>query len=113
MIRRPPRSTLFPYTTLFRSRIHSARIGYLPEERGLYPRMRVLDVLVFLAEAKGVSRRSARAKALEWLERLGLSDWRMRKGSDLSKGMQQKVQFISTLLHDPHRGIPARPVSRA
>src|SRR5256885_8276805 len=70
MIRRPPRSTLFPYTTLFRSRIHSARIGYLPEERGLYPRMRVLDVLVFLAEAKGVSRRAARVKALEWLERL-------------------------------------------
>jgi len=59
-------------------RTNSARIGYLPEERGLYPRMRVLDVLVFLAEAKGVSRRSARAKALEWLERLGLSDWRMR-----------------------------------
>src|SRR5256885_6697722 len=94
-------------------RTNSARIGYLPEERGLYPRMRVLDVLVFLAEAKGVSRRSARAKAIEWLERLGLSDWRMRKVSDLSKGMQQKVQFISTLLHDPHRGIPARPVSRA
>src|SRR6266487_2417267 len=64
-------------------RTHSARIGYLPEERGLYPRMRVLDVLVFLAEAKGVSRRVARVKALEWLERLGLSDWRLRKVSDL------------------------------
>src|SRR6058998_1095396 len=82
-------------------RTHSARIGYLPEERGLYPRMRVIDVLVFLAEAKGVSRRAARIKALEWLERLGLIDWRLRKVSDLSKGMQQKVQFISTLLHDP------------
>src|SRR5437867_2792892 len=68
-------------------RTNSARIGYLPEERGLYPRMRVLDVLVFLAEAKGVSRRSARAKALERLERLGLSDWRIRKVFDLSKGM--------------------------
>src|ERR1700694_4387828 len=54
-------------------RAHSARIGYLPEERGLYPRMRVLDVLVFLAEAKGVPRRDARTKALEWLERLGRS----------------------------------------
>src|SRR5947199_6535621 len=82
-------------------RTNSARIGYLPEERGLYPRMRVLDVLVFLAEAKGVDRRSARVKALQWLERLGLADWRMRKVSDLSKGMQQKVQFISTVLHEP------------
>src|SRR3981189_2324506 len=71
-------------------RMHSARIGYLPEERGLYPRMRVLDVLVFLAEAKGVSRRAARVKALEWLQRLGLADWRMRKGSHLSEGMQQQ-----------------------
>lgn len=82
-------------------RTHSARIGYLPEERGLYPKMRVLDVLVFLAETKGVVRRTARAKALEWLDRLGLGDWRLRKVSDLSKGMQQKVQFISAVLHDP------------
>src|SRR5882757_6673358 len=66
-------------------RDHSARIGYLPEERGLYPKMRVLDVLLFLAELKG----------------MGLSDWRMRKVNELSKGMQQKVQFISTILHQP------------
>ncbi len=79
----------------------SARIGYLPEERGLYPKMRVLDVLVFLAEAKGVARRRARAKAVEWLDRLEIGDWRLRRVSDLSKGMQQKVQFISTVLHDP------------
>ena len=82
-------------------RDHSARIGYLPEERGLYPKMRVLDVLVFLAEMRGVSRRVARARAGEWLERLGLSDWRAQKVNALSKGMQQKVQFISTVLHDP------------
>jgi ABC-2 type transport system ATP-binding protein len=80
---------------------HSARIGFLPEERGLYPKMRVLDVLVFLAETKGVDRRTARAQAGEWLERLGLGDWRLRKVNELSKGMQQKVQFISTVLHDP------------
>jgi ABC-2 type transport system ATP-binding protein len=92
-------------------REHSARIGYLPEERGLYPKMRVLDVLVFLAEAKGVSRRAARAKALDWLERLGLSDWRMRKVNELSKGMQQKVQFISTLLHDPELAVLDEPFS--
>ena len=92
-------------------RTHSASIGYLPEERGLYPRMRVLDVLVFLAEAKGVSRKAARAKALEWLERLGLGDWKMRKVSDLSKGMQQKVQFISTVQHDPDLVILDEPFS--
>src|SRR3954470_6313668 len=68
-------------------RTHSARIGYLPEERGLYPRMRVLDVLVFLAETKGVARRTARAKALEWLDRLGLGARQLSKVSDLSKGM--------------------------
>jgi ABC-2 type transport system ATP-binding protein len=82
-------------------RTQSARIGYLPEERGLYRRMRVLDVLVFLAEMKGVERRAAKAKALGWLERLGLADWRLRRIDELSKGMQQKVQFISTVLHDP------------
>ena len=99
------------FDTVGGGRTHSARIGYLPEERGLYPRMRVLDVLVFLAEAKGVSRRSARAKALEWLDRLGLADWRLRKVSDLSKGMQQKVQFISTILHDPELVILDEPFS--
>ena len=92
-------------------RVNSARIGYLPEERGLYPKMRVLDVLVFLAEAKGVARRTARTRALEWLDRLGLADWRLRKVSDLSKGMQQKVQFISTVLHDPELVILDEPFS--
>jgi len=92
-------------------RTHSARIGYLPEERGLYPKMRVLDVLVFLAETKGVVRRAARARALEWLDRLGLADWRLRKVSDLSKGMQQKVQFISAMLHDPELVVLDEPFS--
>jgi ABC-2 type transport system ATP-binding protein len=92
-------------------RTHSARIGYLPEERGLYPKMRVLDVLTFLAETKGVARKTARAKALEWLDRLGLGDWRLRKVSDLSKGMQQKVQFISAILHDPDLVVLDEPFS--
>jgi ABC-2 type transport system ATP-binding protein len=82
-------------------RTHAARIGYLPEERGLYRKMRVLDVLVFLAEMKGVDRRRARVRADEWLERLGLAAWRGRRVDELSKGMQQKVQFISTVLHEP------------
>ena len=99
------------FDTVAGGRDHSARIGYLPEERGLYQKMRVLDVLVFLAEAKGVSRRAARMKALEWLDKLGLTDWRLRKVSDLSKGMQQKVAFISTVLHDPELVILDEPFS--
>jgi ABC-2 type transport system ATP-binding protein len=87
------------------------RIGFLPEERGLYPKMRVLDVLVFLAEMRGLDRRTARSRALEWLERLGLSDWGLRKVSELSKGMQQKVQFASALLHDPDLVVLDEPFS--
>ena len=82
-------------------RHHSARIGYLPEERGLYKKMRVREVLIFLAETKGVARAVAAKKADRWLERLDLADWRLRKVEELSKGMQQKVQFISTMLHSP------------
>ncbi|HXE58445.1 MAG TPA: ATP-binding cassette domain-containing protein [Gemmatimonadales bacterium] len=89
----------------------SARIGYLPEERGLYPRMRVLDQLVFLGEAKGLSRAAARERAGRWLERLGLGDWTNRRLQDLSKGMQQKVQFAGTLLHDPELVILDEPFS--
>ena len=107
----PDEGSVRLFGTVAGGRTYSAKIGYLPEERGLYPKMRVLDVLVFLAEAKGVSRRVARAKAIEWLDRLGLADWRMRKVSDLSKGMQQKVQFISTILHDPDLLILDEPFS--
>ncbi|MBI1722641.1 MAG: ATP-binding cassette domain-containing protein [Gemmatimonadetes bacterium] len=82
-------------------RHHSARLGYLPEERGLYRKMKVRETLVFLAEAKGVARGAAARKADEWLDRLGLGEWRLRKVEELSKGMQQKVQFIATMLHEP------------
>ncbi len=93
------------------SRDLSHRIGYLPEERGLYPKMRVLDQLVFLGEAKGIARSSARAKAGQWLSRLGLEDWAVKKVQDLSKGMQQKVQFIGALLHDPELVVLDEPFS--
>lgn len=89
----------------------SHRIGYLPEERGLYRKMKVLDLVVFLAETKGVRRREARRKAEEWLGRLGLSDWSQKRVNDLSKGMQQKVQFISTVLHGPELLILDEPFS--
>lgn len=77
------------------------RIGYLPEERGLYKRMTVHDVLVYMAEMKSVAPSNSRPRIMHWLERLGLSDWQARKVQELSKGMQQKVQFISTIVHEP------------
>jgi ABC-2 type transport system ATP-binding protein len=76
-------------------------IGYLPEERGLYARMKVREVLVFLAALKGLSEAEASKRALQWLERLELSAWAERKVVDLSKGMQQKVQFIAAVAHRP------------
>ncbi len=92
-------------------RRHSERIGYLPEERGLYRKMRVHDVLVFLGEMKGMDRRRAGQQARDWLARLGLAEWRLRRVDELSKGMQQKVQFISTVLHDPDLVILDEPFS--
>jgi ABC-2 type transport system ATP-binding protein len=89
----------------------SHRIGYLPEERGLYKKMKVLDLLIFLAEIKGVARSAARAGATAWLERLELGEWALRKADDLSKGMQQKVQFIATVLHGPELLILDEPFS--
>jgi ABC-2 type transport system ATP-binding protein len=89
----------------------SHRIGYLPEERGLYKKMKVIDLLIFLAEIKGVSRAKARAGATEWLARLGLGDWALKKADDLSKGMQQKVQFIATVLHEPELLVLDEPFS--
>ncbi len=86
-------------------------IGYLPEERGLYKKMKVLDLLIFMARIKGVDRRHARREAVSWLERLGLGEWIDKKADALSKGMQQKVQFISTVLHEPKLVILDEPFS--
>ena len=93
------------------AREQADRIGYLPEERGLYPKMKVIDQLIFLGEAKGLSRRTAAEKGRAWLERLGLGDWIQKKVQDLSKGMQQKVQFITALMHDPEIVILDEPFS--
>jgi ABC-2 type transport system ATP-binding protein len=90
-------------------------IGYLPEERGLYRKMQVRRVLRFLAELKGMKRDAADRKIDEWLERLDLKtaekDWGLAKIDELSRGMQQKVQFIGTLLHDPDLVILDEPFS--
>src|SRR5215467_11734605 len=77
------------------------KIGYLPEERGLYKKMKVLDQLVFLGELHGMEAGAARQKALEWCKRLEIDAWVQKKVEELSKGMQQKIQFIAALLHDP------------
>lgn len=94
-----------------RARDLSSRLGYLPEERGLYKKMRVVDHLVFLGEVKGVGHGDAKKRAGAWLERLGLGEWSGKKVEDLSKGMQQKVQFAGTLLHDPDLVILDEPFS--
>jgi ABC-2 type transport system ATP-binding protein len=87
------------------------RIGYMPEERGLYPRMVLEEQLVFMAAIKGLGSREAKARLGPWLERLGLSDWRKKKTNELSKGMQQKAQFIATVLHEPDVLIMDEPMS--
>jgi ABC-2 type transport system ATP-binding protein len=91
------------------------RLGYLPEERGLYKKMQVRRMLRFLAELKGVASRDADRRIEEWLERLMLKtpekDWGAQKVDELSRGMQQKVQFIGALLHDPDLVILDEPFS--
>ena len=77
------------------------QIGYLPEERGLYPKMRVIDMITFMGELRGLSAGEAKKRAGAWLDRLGLSQWAKNKVQDLSKGMQQKVQFATALIHEP------------
>src|SRR5205809_165981 len=87
------------------------RVGYLPEERGLYRKMKVLDQLVFMAELHGMSASAARQKAVEWCQRLDISFKLSNKVEELSKGMQQKIQFIAALLHDPDFVIMDEPFS--
>jgi ABC-2 type transport system ATP-binding protein len=91
------------------------RVGYLPEERGLYKKMQVRRVLRFLAALKGVPARDADRRIDEWLDRLSLrtpeKDWGEQRVDELSRGMQQKVQFIGTLLHDPDLVVLDEPFS--
>jgi ABC-2 type transport system ATP-binding protein len=87
------------------------RIGYLPEERGVYRRMRVRALLAFLAELKGMARRDSAPRIDRWLERFDLSDRAEARVQELSKGMQQKVQFISAMLHEPEIVILDEPFS--
>jgi len=87
------------------------QIGYLPEERGIFKKMKVLDLLCYFGELKGLSPKEARRRGTEWTERLGLADWLKKKGEELSKGMQQKIQFICTVMHEPKLLILDEPFS--
>ena len=85
------------------------RVGYLPEERGLYPKMNVLEQLIFMGELHGLSAGQAKERAMYWGRRLEIIDAYAKKTQELSKGMQQKIQFIATLLHDPELIIMDEP----
>jgi ABC-2 type transport system ATP-binding protein len=87
------------------------RVGYLPEERGLYRKMRTIDVIVFFGALHGMRESVARRQGLLWLERMGLAPWERTRVEALSKGMQQKVQFITTVLHEPDLLILDEPAS--
>jgi ABC-2 type transport system ATP-binding protein len=91
------------------SRAHMDRFGYLPEERGLYKKMKVLEHLVFLAQLKGLTGTEATSRAKRWCDRFELTSWMEKKVEELSKGMQQKVQFIGAILHDPRLIIMDEP----
>lgn len=90
---------------------HIAMIGYLPEERGLYKKMKVGEQLIYLARLRGMSKKEATDKSKAWVEKFGIADWWTKKVEDLSKGMAQKIQFISTIMHGPRLVILDEPFS--
>lgn len=90
---------------------HVGTIGYLPEERGLYKKMKVGEQLLYLAELKGLSRKQATELSKAWVKKFEITDWWTKKVEDLSKGMAQKIQFISTVMHQPKLIILDEPFS--
>ncbi len=100
--------------TIFGERLdqkHIGTIGYLPEERGLYKKLKVGEQLTYFAELKGLDRKTALEKSKTWIKKFDLADWWNKKVEDLSKGMAQKVQFISTVMHEPKLIILDEPFS--
>jgi len=87
------------------------RVGYLPEERGLYKKMKVIDQLVFFGELHGLTPEESRKRAIEWAKRMEIADALLKKTEELSKRMQQKIQFIASLLHDPGLIVMDEPFS--
>src|ERR1041385_8079457 len=90
---------------------HTEQIGYLPEERGLYRKMEVGEQAIYLARLKGLSKKEARRRVIYWFEKFDMGAWWKKKVEELSKGMQQKVQFIVTVLHEPRLLILDEPFS--
>lgn len=90
---------------------HIGTIGYLPEERGLYKKLKVGEQLIYLAQLKGLSRKEAVEKSRSWVKKFEVTEWWNKKVEDLSKGMAQKVQFISTVMHEPRLIILDEPFS--
>lgn len=88
-----------------------AQMGYMPEERGLYKKMKIWEQLVYLAQLKGLSMKEAKENVYRWMERLDIKDWWSKKIDELSKGMSQKIQFISTVVHHPKLIILDEPFS--
>lgn len=87
------------------------RIGYLPEERGLYKKMQVGELVIYLARLKGLSKKEAVARMDQWFDKFEISAWKNKKVEELSKGMQQKIQFITTVIHNPQLIILDEPFS--
>ena len=96
----PDKGKIFFCSERFK-REHIQNIGYLPEERGLYKSMKVGEQCLYLAQLKGLSKNEAKQKILHWFKKLDMLDWLNKKVEELSKGMAQKVQFVSTVLHQP------------
>jgi ABC-2 type transport system ATP-binding protein len=90
---------------------HIAKIGYLPEERGLYKKMEIGEQMIYLAQLKGLSKKLAYEQCNYWFEKMEMQSWWKKKVEDLSKGMQQKVQFVATVLHQPELIILDEPFS--
>lgn len=90
---------------------HIERIGYLPEERGLYKKMKIGEQMLYLAQLKGLSKADAQRRIANWFEKLKMENWWGKKVEDLSKGMQQKVQFVATVVHEPNLIILDEPFS--
>lgn len=90
---------------------HPKDIGYMPEERGLYKKMKVGEQLMYLAQLKGLTKDEAKSKIHYWLKKFEITDWYNKKVEELSKGMQQKIQFIATVVHEPKLIILDEPFS--
>lgn len=90
---------------------YSSNLGYLPEERGLYKKMKVLEHLIYIGRLRGLTKKDAQNKSLNWLDKLSLTQWKNKEIESLSKGMQQKIQFIASVIHEPDFLILDEPFS--